>query len=655
MYILLNGCSTFSTLCCNYLNSTVIIDIPVYLLSHLMKIQVNIVKKSAPKFFLFLTSFFLILLHGCEKSHLDPDLANRQLLPAPENLRAMVGNQLIRLQWDYADTTAGLQFRVFRRDSVAGVFVLLASANAPEFRDAHLANGREYAYQVQACDSRGYFSPRSTSITATPALFGMQIESGLTVVNHSLVNIALVAPEGTAQMRLANADQNEPAAWQPFATLIQWNLSPGDGCKKITAQFRDASGNENADTVLDSIRLDTQAQIFEFTLIAASEILSAGDTLQIALVARETGGQASAQIGAWSFSLYDDGTHSDHQMNDGIYETTIVIPPGMDVLLSPARGYFRDSAGNEAISATTAPITIQNPPTAVQLLVAAVTDSQAVRLSWSQNADPDFAGYYILAAKQPNIPDSAEPIGLITSQTQTRFLITNLETAQTWYFKIVVVDQLNARTGSNELSARIDPLPAPKPVFLSHPVEILPHSVTLQWTAADPANFLNYQIVRFDSTTSGEISLIRSHILENQTTRWTDTDLAARHTYQYQVRVFNQTGQFSVSNRIQVITPADVPPDAVVLAQPAIIDTQSVRLSWSRNTDSDFEAYFIYRGTRLPINLSQPPNGIINNSQETYFTDSGLRAKTTYYYTIVVVDFYNNRTASNEVSVTIQP
>lgn len=621
-----------------------------------MKIRVNVVKKNAPKFFLFLTCVFLIFLPGCEKSHLDPDLANRQLLPVPENLRATVGNQLIQLYWEYEDTSAGLRFRVFRRDSVAGVFTFLATANLPEFCDTPLANGREYAYQVQACNSCDYFSARSTTITATPALFGLEIESGLPVINHSLVNIALVAPAGTAQMRLANEESNETASWQPFTNSVQWILSPGDGCKKVVAQFRDATGNENAGTVVDSIRLDTQAQIFEFTLIAANEILSAGDTLQIALVARETGGQAEVQIGTWSFGLYDDGTHSDHVMNDGIYETTIVIPPGTDVRLSPARGYFRDSAGNEAISATTPNlITIQNPPTPVQLLLATATDSQAIRLSWSQNTDPDFAGYRILAAKQPNIPDSAEPAGLVTSQAQTQFTVTNLETAQTWYFKIVVVDQMNACAGSNELSARLDPSPGPSPVFLSHPVEILPHSVTLQWTAADPANFMNYQIVRFDSTASGEISRIRSHILENQTTSWTDTDLAARHTYQYQVRVFNQAGQFSASNRIQVITPTDVPPDAVVLAQPAVIDTQSVRLTWSRNKNSDFEAYFIYRGTRSPINLTQPPNGIINNSLETYFTDSGLRTKTTYYYTIVVVDLYNNRTASNEVTVTIQP
>jgi fibronectin type 3 domain-containing protein len=614
------------------------------------------VKKNISSFAFFFAGLLFILFTGCEKSHLDPQLANLQLLPTPQNIRATIGNNLIVLSWEYCDADENIQYRVFRGDSATGAFALISTDTSLEFRDTALVNGHDYAYQVQAIDSRGYFSPRTTPITASPALFGLQIESGRPAVNHALVQVDLTAPVGTTEMCLANAEPSRSAPWLPFAASVQWYLAPGDGIKKVFAKFRDAAGNECEPAVSDSVLLDTQAQIFEFTLDAPRAVLAIGDTLHLALDAHETGGQATAQIGTWSLGLYDDGINSDSRARDGIYEITIVIPPETDIVRSPARGYFRDAAGNEAVSASSATsISIQSPPAAVQLLLAAPTDSQSIRLIWSPNVDPDFFCYQILAAKSPNIPDTAVLVSMITEPTQTNFSVTHLEAATTYYFKIWVVDQMGARAGSNELSAQVDSFKAPDPVFLSHPIEISPHSVTLQWTPANSASFLNYRIIRFDAEPFSGTGNIRTHILGVENTSWTDSGLEARHVYQYQVLVFNKTGQFSTSNPIRVQTPADVPPDAVVLAQPAIVDTHSVRLSWSQNNDPDFEAYFIFRSAQSPVNLAQPPNGIINNSQETWFVDSGLSASTTYYYKIVVVDCDNNRTASNEVVVTIRP
>lgn len=607
------------------------------------------------KYILVFAGFLIIWANGCEKSHLDPQSADLQVLPSVQNLKASVGNNLVVLTWEYTDSTA--KYRVFRRDSVNREFQLINSVGDRGFSDAQVVNGTEYAYQVQVVDSRGYSSPRSSTITATPALFGLQIEYGRNIVNHSTVHLELVAPTGTTEMCLANDESASFSQWQPFAASIQWYLSPTDGLKKVWAKFRNAAGIESESAVMDSVCLDTQARIFNFTLDAPDGVLSVGDTLHFALDAREKGGVATAQIGRWfPIDLYDDGTNSDHVAQDGIYENTIVIPPGADVVRAPASGFFQDAAGNEAVPVTSAAsVTIQSPPAAVQLLHATRTDSNSIVLNWSLNEDPDFYCYEILVSKYPDIPDTASPDTVITEQTQNSVILRSLAETTVYYFKVIVVDEYGARVGSNELSARIFPQKVPEPVFLSHPLEVTPHSVTLQWTPANPANFLNYRIVQYDSVALGDSALTRTHIIDVGNTSWTDSELAADHVYKYQVFVFNKSGQFSKSNLIYVKTPVDAPPEAVILSRPVVVGNRRVRLTWTRNTDSDFKAYFIYRSTNSPVILDDSPDGIINNSLETSFIDSLLSTANTYYYKIGVVDFAQNKTESNEVEITFPP
>jgi len=98
--------------------------------------------------------------------------------------------------------------------------------------------------------------------------------------------------------------------------------------------------------------------------------------------------------------------------------------------------------------------------------------------------------------------------------------------------------------------------------------------------------------------------------------------------------------------------PSDEPPTDVELLSPSDITENSMSLNWTRNFDSDFAAYKLYRDLNPAVTQSSELITTITNSAENYYTDTGLQASTTYYYRVYVMDMVNQHTASNVVSAT---
>jgi len=103
---------------------------------------------------------------------------------------------------------------------------------------------------------------------------------------------------------------------------------------------------------------------------------------------------------------------------------------------------------------------------------------------------------------------------------------------------------------------------------------------------------------------------------------------------------------------ISMNMPADEPPTDVELLSPSDITENSMSLNWTRNFDSDFAAYKLYRDLNPAVTQSSELITTITNSAENYYTDTGLQASTTYYYRVYVMDMANQHTASNVVSAT---
>jgi len=103
---------------------------------------------------------------------------------------------------------------------------------------------------------------------------------------------------------------------------------------------------------------------------------------------------------------------------------------------------------------------------------------------------------------------------------------------------------------------------------------------------------------------------------------------------------------------IYLNVPADDPPAEIELLSPSNVTENSLTLNWTRNFDSDFAAYKVYRDISPAVTQSSELLSTITISSENYYTDTGLQASTTYYYRVYAMDMANQHTASNIVNAT---
>jgi hypothetical protein len=83
----------------------------------------------------------------------------------------------------------------------------------------------------------------------------IEIEQGRAAINRTAVEVRLTVPEGATQVRIANGTNPTSAPWQTVSATRSWQLTPGDGTKTVSAQFR--RGDTTATAVTDTILLDT--------------------------------------------------------------------------------------------------------------------------------------------------------------------------------------------------------------------------------------------------------------------------------------------------------------------------------------------------------------------------------------------------------------
>jgi fibronectin type 3 domain-containing protein len=96
------------------------------------------------------------------------------------------------------------------------------------------------------------------------------------------------------------------------------------------------------------------------------------------------------------------------------------------------------------------------------------------------------------------------------------------------------------------------------------------------------------------------------------------------------------------------------PPTAVRMAVPIPLSRRSITLSWSRNNDSDFDRYKLYRSYVPGVGTSTRRRLLaeIVDAGQTDFTDSGLEPDSTYYYAVYALDAIGLSAISNEVAGT---
>lgn len=281
----------------------------------------------------------------------------------------------------------------------------------------------------------------------------------------------------------------------------------------------------------------------------------------------------------------------------------------------------------------------------------------SLNLGWSKNVDADFANYKIYRSKNPGVSVSSSLVKTITDQNNCNYDDTNLQENTTYYYKVYVYDVGGLFSESNEEMGITPANDPPLAVTLFPAAAVLNSfsSIELSWSKSEDEDFSCYKLFRSNSAGVDSASLLVTTISDINSTQFIDEDLDENTEYFYRVFVFDSYGKATGSNEEKGKTNVNDPPEAVVLAQPAVQDSITLKLTWSQNNDSDFAMYEIYRSESSPVNTSTAPIAIINNQQTTEFFDTNLEMNHQYFYRIFVKDESGLSTGSNEVSATPKP
>lgn len=512
--------------------------------------------------FLHAVILLAILLGLTACSEIDTPLRTPpRLYPAaPAHVQASTGDRRITLSWS-APAGDISRFYIFRRDSLTSPWQLLDSCTTSAWLDEGLTNGRLYIYSVAACSHSGYTGPLSAAVSARPGLYSLLINDGAVNTNKTMLSLRFIAPAGTRYVRIAADSAFIGAAWQLFSQTMNYSLPPGDGLVRLFATFLDSEGNQTAGTVSDEIIFDTTAAIRTLLITNGIGKCRIGDVLHLEMQTGEAWGAASVDIGSLltDIHLYDDGSHGDATARDGCYTHDYQLPNCPDVANASLFGWFVDAAGNISdsyISPQT--LTIENPPTAVHLFAPERLGSRddALQLSWTVSAEPDFSHYKLYRATTPAVDSAAILVRVLTPAAANLATDSLLAYNRTWYYRLYVFDQQGLGTGSNVVGGSVVANAAAplQPVLLAQPAASAPTVLRLTWSSSRAGDFAGYRLYRSRTETIDSTGVPIAIINSAATTSHDDTGLSSGTAYYYRIFVVNMKGEFAGSNTVRGMT-----------------------------------------------------------------------------------------------------
>lgn len=481
---------------------------------------------------------------GCTDQIAEPVRTN-EVAGAPEvprNLATTVGDGTVILSWEVSAPARISRYLIYRGDTTFAAPELIDSTTSLSYTDTGLRNTLRYIYQVTAIGTNGMESDFSRAVSATPNIYTVSISDNSRFTDSRQVTVSFAAPAGTRLVLLANDEQFSGAQWSNFSASRSWELTSGDGVKTVYARFRDAEGNEVAETASDEIILDTRAEIISMTEDSQGETLSAGDVIEFSMNTGEAEGTASVEINnVATVTLLESG--------DGVYSGTYTIPGGIDVVDATVTGNFTDAAGNRASELTlTSFVNIANPPEAAQLS-AFVVSEESIELSWTRSSAPDFQGYQVFRSETAAVNTSSLLIRTETSAANTTFRDSDLEPGKDYYYIVYTIDRTGLRTASNTVKSttKINEVPSAVVLFKSDEDST---SVRIGWTLNSDSDFASYHVYRSVTTpvqTTGATNLI-GVVTGQSTNSFTDENITVGQQFYYVVVVFDKYGARSANS-----------------------------------------------------------------------------------------------------------
>lgn len=298
-----------------------------------------------------------------------------------------------------------------------------------------------------------------------------------------------------------------------------------------------------------------------------------------------------------------------------------------------------DIADNFTVDITLSPIL---PSTAS---LEAIKGEESVTLSWSQNSDPDFGRYELYKSESEN--SIGEIVHSTSVFTETEYTDSLVFEGHDYFYSLLVADTEGLTATSNTKEISFPFVPPTESIVQADSVR---NTVLVSWTQNPDKDFARYVLYRSETDNiQGDSIFSTTNIAE---TEYLDSLVEEGNIYYYSLDVFDLVGLNTGSDQIQFEVPV-VSPTASTLEgyYEGYDEYEYVNLDWSRNSDSDFDRYELYR--------SETENELgekIHSSTfvyDTYFSDYPVTEGKIYYYTLVVYNSKEYSSKSNVVKIDV--
>ncbi len=401
---------------------------------------------------------------GCERylDSTDPGVADPGGMATPRITSAAMLDGAVILTWRVDNPRGIVRYRIYATDATdtaGGSYLLRDSTTATTDTITNLPASQWYLFRVAAVRSTGYEGPRSEPFAASVQHLSIAINDGSEYTSNRTVQVRVNAPAGFAtHIMMSEAPGLTDAAFTPlFGTAAAFTLSTGDGVKRVYAKLQFEDGLVTAAALVDSITLDTQAEIDSvyFGDPGADGYFGLGDVVTFGLAAAgERGGAAAVSFaGAGTVTLADDGTGGDDAAGDGRYHGRWTVPAGFTLAAGLVTGTFTDAAGNRRQAAAPRFLTVYTPPAPVTA-TALATGPTTVALSWTSSLSSIFAAYRVYRSTSSGVGNEATLLTTITAQATTTYDDTGLTPGTTYYYRVDTVDRSGLAARSLVVSAR---------------------------------------------------------------------------------------------------------------------------------------------------------------------------------------------------------
>ncbi len=288
-----------------------------------------------------------------------------------------------------------------------------------------------------------------------------------------------------------------------------------------------------------------------------------------------------------------------------------------------ANGAVGTSVNSNTITVNTLP----NPPSAPASIAAENISSTGFILKW--RTSPTASTYYLDISTVNDFASFITGYNNLNNGSDTSKTVTGLSPATTYYFRA----RAGNTGGISSSSATGNATTLPE--IPSAPVSSAAGSIgqvvfTACWSASSGATGYRLDVstdVSFTTLIPGFDNLDAGNV-----TSYDVSGLTAKTNYYYRVRAYNVSGTSGNSNSITVTTLPNPPAAPSGLAASSC--NNLVTLSWTANTETDFQKYIIYGG------ITANPTNRIDSTQSistVIKTISGLTSGQTYYFRITAV------------------